>query len=299
VTPAHQAPAPGGEGVVIAINDAAGSADDAVREEIERALPQARLVPIGEGDDLEGKLREAAREAAWVGVAGGDGSANAAASVALDAGLPLLVVPAGTLNHLAGALGIEEAGDALDAVARGEAALVDVARIAGKPFLNTASLGGYPELVHLRERWQKRIGKWPAGAIALVIVMARAKRIPLVIDGKRHRIWMIFFGNCAYSPTGFVPLSRESLDDGVIDVRVLHADVRWSRWRLMGAALTGRLPRSAAYSEWRAENVEIESPSGGLMLARDGEVFEGPATFSVAKSGEQLRVAAPVQREKD
>ena len=43
-------------------------------------------------------------------------SSNSAAGVALRHGLPLVVVPAGTLNHLARDLGVETLEDAVEAV---------------------------------------------------------------------------------------------------------------------------------------------------------------------------------------
>jgi undecaprenyl-diphosphatase len=48
---------------------------------------------------LLAQLRLAAAGARILGVAGGDGTVRAASAIALETGLPLLVVPAGTFNH--------------------------------------------------------------------------------------------------------------------------------------------------------------------------------------------------------
>ena len=48
----------------------------------------------------------------------------------------------------------------------------------GKPFLNTASLGSYPEFVKIRERWEGRFGKPLAAAWAIGQVLRTARRWP-------------------------------------------------------------------------------------------------------------------------
>jgi hypothetical protein len=62
--------------------------------------------------------------------------------------------------------------------------------------------------------------------------------------------------------------------------------------RLLAAALTGRLPSSGAYVERRVPEIRVESGGGRLRLARDGEHFEGNATFGISKRAERLVVYA-------
>src|SRR5206468_2524220 len=69
------------------------------------------------GDTLE----KAAARARILGVAGGDGTVNGAAGVAMEHGLPLAVFPAGTLNHFAGDLGVDDIDDVITSVAEGSA----------------------------------------------------------------------------------------------------------------------------------------------------------------------------------
>jgi undecaprenyl-diphosphatase len=104
------------------------------------------------------------------------------------------------------------------------------------------------------------------------------------------KVWMIFFGNCRYHPSGFAPSWRERLDDGEIDVRIVEGDAPWSRLRLVMAVLTGRLGRSRVYTQRRAREVHVKSRSGPLRLARDGETFDGGDEFVVVKDGRTLPV---------
>ena len=62
-----------------------------------------------EVDDLPGHIEQAvADEVDFVAVAGGDGTIRSAVQVLACTGVPLLPVPAGTRNHFARELGIED-----------------------------------------------------------------------------------------------------------------------------------------------------------------------------------------------
>ena len=122
------------------------------------------------------RCEDAADRGCAIGVAGGDGSINAAAAIAAETGKPLFVVPGGTLNHFAYALGLESIADAARAVRDGRAVSVDRAVIDGHTFVNTASIGSYVDLVDAREKLEDRIGKWPAVVVALVRVLRHPSR---------------------------------------------------------------------------------------------------------------------------
>ena len=291
-------PRPNGEGVTIVVNAAAGSAwSRDLTGDLEKALPQAHVVEVGDGDDndLSGALEAAGEEADVVGVSGGDGSINAAAQVALDRRKPLLVIPGGTLNHLARDIGVEDVEMAVRALKEGRALALDVATIDGRPFLNTASFGAYTELVDARERLESRIGKWPAVVVASMRVLRHGTPVNVEIDGERRKIWMIFIGNCRYHPSGFAPAWRERLDDGRLDVRIVDASAPLARVRLIASILTGRLGRSRIYEQRLATQMKIRSLNGPLRLARDGETFDGPEEFVVEKLSDPLPVFAPVE----
>jgi diacylglycerol kinase family enzyme len=292
------APSDDGTGVAIVVNPGAGSGAigparppiEALRED----LPGATIVELADGADLTDELeRLATGGCAALGVAGGDGSINAAAAVALRHGMPLVVVPAGTLNHLARDLGVETVADAVEAVRAGEAAEIDVGWIDGRPFLNTASFGSYVELVDTREELESRIGKWPALAVALGRVLRHSSPIEVTLDGERRRLWIVFVGNCRYLPEGMAPTWRERLDDGELDVRVVDASHPFGRVRLVVAALTGTLRRSRVFETWQTTGLDVRSADGPLRLARDGETFDGAEAFEIGKNGQRLTVFTP------
>jgi diacylglycerol kinase family enzyme len=292
--PAHCEPAPAGGGLVVVVNAHAGSSSAETVDSVRHQLPEANIVELEEDADLVAALEEGAVCARAIGIAGGDGSINAAAEVALRHGLPLMVVPAGTLNHFARDVGLRSTDDAIRAVQNGDVAAVDVGSIAGKPFLNTASFGGYAELVDARERLEDRLGKWPALTVALVRILRRSEPVEVELDGQPRLIWMIFIGNCGYHPSGFAPTWRERLDDGQLDIRLVHAGQPWSRTRLVLAVMTGRLGRCRVYEQRTARQLSVRSVAP-MRLARDGETFDGPTEFVIAKHDKPLLVFTPPQ----
>jgi diacylglycerol kinase family enzyme/membrane-associated phospholipid phosphatase len=295
---------PAGEGLVLVSNQRSGDPDYDPAAELEKALPAAavlRATPDRDIDDLlEAAVRERGEWVRAVGVAGGDGSVAAAATVAGRRDLPLVVVPTGTLNHFARDVGVYDMQEAVDATGAGEAVAVDLGLVDVHPghgtdprsgdvvrqryFLNTASLGSYPDLVRLREKWQGRWGKWPAFAAALMAVLRRAEPVRIRVDGRWLEVWLLFVGNGPYHPRGMVPAWRPSLDSGLLDVRWLRADIRFSRLRAVVALLLGALGHSHVYHQREVGELDVELAVPG-MLATDGEVVEeaGRFTFRVAE----------------
>lgn len=287
-----------GTGVRIVVNPGSGPALAAPpTEALHAGLPGATVVELADGDDLAAVLCDGDRgnngDMVALGAAGGDGTLNTAARVALERDVPLVAVPAGTLNHLARDLGLATVEDAVEAVRAGTVTHMDVGMFGDRPFLNTASFGGYTEVVDAREQLERRIGKWPALAVALTRVLRRIEPLTVEIDGRRRDVWLVFVGNCRYSPDGFGPSWRERLDDGLLDVRLVDGRHPWARVRLVLAVLTGTLSRCAPYEEWTCERLEVRSLGGPLRVAIDGETGDAGEHVVVSKRPRALTVAVP------
>jgi diacylglycerol kinase family enzyme/membrane-associated phospholipid phosphatase len=301
--PHLDAPAlPDGEGLVVAANQRSGDHDVDPSERIAELLPKARIVTLDGGDDLIEMLAESVNSStAAVGIAGGDGSVAAAAALAERHGLPLVVFPAGTLNHFARDIGVNTFEDTASAVSGGEAVSVDLATVlvdetARRPFLNTASIGGYPDMVRMRERWQGRLGKWVAAGLALIRVLASAKPLHVLLDGKRRAVWLLFVGNGPYHPRGMVPAWRPGLDSGQLDIRYLRADIRLSRTRFVLAALSGAVYRSRCYVQREAPSLRVQVLGDPVALATDGEVAHSGRRFDFGVAEARLSVYRPDER---
>jgi diacylglycerol kinase family enzyme/membrane-associated phospholipid phosphatase len=293
--PRREAPAsPDGAGLVMIVNCSAGTASADLADTLGKSLPAAEIVIASADDDLDGLFREAASRAAILGVAGGDGSVRLAAGIAGDAGLPLLVVPAGTFNHFAADLGVGSADDALAALRDGDSVLVDVAAADGEAFLNTASTGVYVDLVSAREEIEPVLGKWPAVLIALVDVLRHSRPADLVVDGRRRRLWLLFAGNCRYEPSGAAPAYRPDLADETLDVRLIDGSQPLARTRLIAAVLLGTLGRSRVYQNWPATTLQVASVDGEpVPLCLDGEATAAGSAIRLIKRPKKLLVYRP------
>ena len=82
-------------------------------------------------------------------MAGGDGSQALVASIAAERGVPMVVVPAGTRNHLALDLGLDrnDVVGALDAFGEARVRPMDLGEVNGRIFVNNVSLGLYAAIV--------------------------------------------------------------------------------------------------------------------------------------------------------
>ncbi|GGL25415.1 phosphoesterase [Planomonospora parontospora subsp. antibiotica] len=302
---------PEGEGLVAVVDEGAGrgageeggeaafagaEAGTRTADALRAALPRAEIYEPGPGDDLAQVVGEAASRAKVLAVAGGDGVVSRVAGQALRTAVPLLVVPSGAPGDFARALGLLTVDDAVDAYRSGDLVTVDVGEAAGRPFVGSASMGIYPEVLARRQRRQGRIGKWPAllWAMAEVLGPGGARPADLVVDGVPRRVWLVFVGNCRHQVRGAAPTRRERLEDGLLDVRILTAAGRLPRARAFLSVLTGRFRLSRHYQQWQADTLRVSSPSGRVRLACDGEVFTVSGEVEFAKRPRSLLVFRPL-----
>src|SRR5687768_5737114 len=112
-----------------------------------------------------GELGSAAAAAGSAGVIvwGGDGTFNETAGALLHTSIPLGLVPAGSGNGLAGALGVPRDPERAIAVALdGEAHAIDAGRMAGRYFFNIAGIGFDARVAALfNQRAAGSRGGWP------------------------------------------------------------------------------------------------------------------------------------------
>lgn len=279
-------PLPGGPpGRVIAVvNPGSGSAGAVDLSGVE--VREAR-----EGGDLREDLLRAVEDGAEVlGVAGGDGTVRCAARVAAAHRVPLWVVPGGTLNHFAVALGLESVEHAEDALRAGWSARVDLARAGDEVFVNTASLGVYGEIVTRRERLERFLPKTLALWAAVAATVARARPLEVTVDGRPERVWLVFIGNNPYEGLGIA--GRPSLQRGLLDVRMLRARGPFPRGAVLLRLVAGRLRGSPWLRQHLAREVHLR---GGrdTPLALDGEVLDHDGDIVFRSEPGALRVVVP------
>ncbi|MCY0943650.1 bifunctional phosphatase PAP2/diacylglycerol kinase family protein [Streptomyces antarcticus] len=289
---------PDGEGLTVVVNTGSGTAASAGLDVLRSRLPKAELVECG-GAELTAELAAAASRATVLGVCGGDGTINAAATAALRAGVPLAVFPGGTLNHFALDLGLAGAADTCRAVAAGEAVHIGVGRFTPGPgggesgyFLNNFSIGAYPELLGHRLRWGPRIGGGPAALLAAWRVLRSQRPVRLRLAGRPRSVWLLFAGNGTYHGTGPTPRRRDNLGEGLLDLRIVYGGGRPGP-RLLAAAFAGPLSRSPVHTATRLRSLRIGDIPSGTPLAYDGEYAEATAALVLEELPDALTVYRP------
>jgi len=283
-----------GQGLHVVVNDRSGPDDSSsVLEAIATKLPKAVVIELSADDDLIDLARHAADGAKALGVAGGDGTIVAVAAVAIERDLPLAVFPAGTFNHFSKDVRVLSIDDTIAALTEGVVTTVDVGVINGRLFLNTASLGSYPEFVTEREKFEPRFGKRVGAFAATWQLIRRSPATRLRIDGQQLSVMMFFVGNGQYRPLDFAPAMRPRLDDGNLDVRMILSGRRLSRTRVIVDTLTGRLATSSIYRRMTVPSLDVEVLDEDTMLSRDGEVDEHERHLRFTVQRNALRVFQP------
>lgn len=237
---------------------------------------------------------DAAAMPAFIGVAGGDGTVRCVVDVVVHAGgsIPVLAVPGGTRNHFAGDLDMQEVDKAVEAANHGVVRSVDVGTVNGATFVNNSSIGLYPTLVAEREDREREYPKRIANLIAAWQQLRHGHRMWVEVDGIRSRVWAVFVGNNCYGDSMQDLVSRARLDEGVLDVRIARAEGRFSRLRIAGAVLFGRVSHSPLIERNKTAQVTIET-GHSVEVALDGEVISLSSPLEYRSRPDALCVLVP------
>jgi diacylglycerol kinase family enzyme len=250
------------------------------------------------GDDLRQLAEDAvARGADMIGMAGGDGSQALVASVAAQAGLPYVCVPAGTRNHFALDLGLnrDDVVGALDAYTDGVDRQVDLAAVNGRTFVNNASLGLYAKVVQSPEYRDAKLRT--AATMLPDLIGPHAEPLGLAFtgpDGAVHQsAHLILVSN---NPYQLVPISgglgtRERMDEGVLGLVAVAITDAAEANRFLAMQALGQARRFAGWMEWIAPRFEITSDRV-VEIGVDGEALtmESPLVFESRPGALQVRL---------
>lgn len=254
-----------GASAYLILNPSAGSAaallGSLTRAARERGI-RVRVLEPGEDATLAA-LEVADDGAESLAVAGGDGSVAAVAGVAVERGLPLVVVPTGTLNHFARDLGLDLARPllALDAFASGHhERRVDVGRINGRPFINNVSLGVYAEMLGDSEYRGDKLGVAQAKLQAIFSdsELRRALRITPPDEAPLESVVAVVVSNNPYEFVRWDSLGqRHRLDTGTLQDSALDASTLDELERLLAGTLLGAIEFRPALRHWTSERLEM------------------------------------------
>lgn len=249
---------------------------------------------VGSSREATAVASEAAVDSDIVVAVGGDGTVADVATGIFATGASLGIVPAGSANMTARALGIPAHPTESISLLAGPHALrsIDVGRGGGRSFLHIAGAGFDAELFKTTNPvWKRRLG-WvaylPAAAAALRI---KPSSVRLTMDGEpieaRSPLVLVANGGSAIAP-GFRIYPGIAVDDGWLDVLVFTSSTPAQIAATLGHASRQRLDLSPYVSWSRVRTVRIEA-TPPLAVELDGDPQgETPREFHVVPAGIQV-----------
>jgi YegS/Rv2252/BmrU family lipid kinase len=220
-------------------------------------------------------------------VGGGDGTLGTVAARLAGTGVALGVIPLGTANDFARALGIPADLERAAAVAAGgHARPIDLATANGEPFLNVASVGLSAATARLStgmKRWLGPAAYALAGAVALARPPTFTARVETPGGTVEQRVHQLVVGNGRFFGGGVLVAEGSTLDDGSLVVYTLGARGRWPLLRTI-ALLRLQVPLDRPGDAFvRAPEVHVATEPPGLPVNLDGEIrTTTPVRFAVS-----------------
>ena len=266
--------------VALIINPGSGSIDD----------PQDVVALLRDAGADEVTTFALGEEAAAAGsgadrllVAGGDGTIAPIALAAADAGVPLGVLPAGTANDFARALGLPLDLTSAARVALEEPATsrpVEVCVTAdGRPFVNAANAGLAVRAAREASGLKAILGPLAYGVGALRAGL-RAPAIPfeVTLDGESFfsgPAWQVIVSGTGHFGGGSA-VGDTDPDDGLLDVTVVPAGARIALVRRAFGLRRGTLDHQDAvpHARGRVARVRMAADADGRGFNVDGELVK-------------------------
>ena len=264
------------------------------------ALQWMMKVSSGAGAEVAGALEKAAEAGEVLLAAGGDGTISSAARLAYARGIPLAVLPTGTMNLFARSLGIPLTLDAaLAALASGTIETVDIATANGKPFVHQFSVGIHPKLVRLRDRltYRSRIGKMLAsGRASLGVVFNPPNFLAEVATPRGVESWRLAGISVSNNPLdeGHLPLP-DRLDRGVLGIYLLKPMTMEAALSLAFGLLRGRFRSLPQVIDREVKEATLRFPrkKAGALAVMDGELMTLPDRVELKIRPGALKVLVP------
>src|SRR5262245_32744083 len=279
-------------------SSAAGRRIDLVRSEARRRDLAADIhLTERSGHARELAAASASANVDLVIVWGGDGTINEVGAALIGSNTTMGLVPAGSGNGLAAALGApRDPLAALTAAFDGATRAIDAGTMAGQPFFNIAGIGFDARIARLfNERGAGRRGPLPY----VLIGIREGCRYPgaeysVDLDGDRRRVraLLIAFANGREYGMGARIAPLAELDDGLLDATIVEYRPLVARFWDARLLAMGTAHRARSVSTKRVTHAVIE-PDGTMEFHVDGElgVAERRIEVKIMPAALKVRVA--------
>ncbi|WP_072802038.1 diacylglycerol kinase [Rhodococcoides yunnanense] len=242
----------------------------------ERGLEVNSIESRTPGEALDATKRVVGSGTGTLVVVGGDGMVNLALQAVATTATALAVVPAGTGNDLARALGVplDSPVAAADIVVDDRRRTMDLGRADNRWFATVLS-SGFDSLVTERAN---RL-RWPRGPLrynlAMLLELARLHPITYSIELDDRTLeldaTLVTVGNGRTYGGGMAICPTARVDDGLLDVTVVRACSRTRLVRLSPTLYKGTHVLLPEVDTYRSRRVTLSAP--GVAAYADGERF--------------------------
>jgi diacylglycerol kinase (ATP) len=228
-------------------------------------------------------------------VMGGDGMVHIALQAVVGSATTLGVVPTGSGNDVARALGIppRQPLEATDIVIAGRTRRIDVARAAGTYFA-TVLCTGFDSLVNERANAMT----WPSGQMRYNFATLAELRVfrplayTLELDGEKTSLeaMLVAVGNGPSYGGGLRMCDGARLDDGLLDVVIIKPVSKLELLKVYPRLFKGTHVTHPAFERHRVHRVQVST--SGVVGYADGERL-GPLPLTVEAVPGAVTVHAP------
>ena len=229
-------------------------------------------------------------------VAGGDGTLNLAVREFDLARGVLALIPTGSGDDFAKVTGIpRNVRKACDVVLDGVVREVDVATANNRRYLGVAGLGFDSEVAEYANRNAKFLRGSAVYLYAILRVLPkftpRAVRIRCENGTRDEHIMFAAIGNTRQYGGGIRITPDAVLDDGLLDICIVHRTTRVELLKTLPKAYTGAHVRSAFVEMGRGREFHFESEQSMAVYADGEPLTRTPVSFRLAT--EKLRFVVP------
>ncbi len=266
-------------------NPSAGKGDPvedlvAIREVLE---PQIKLDIRPTHDISASELAHEAVEsgAEMIIVSGGDGTVSSAAQAVINTGIPFGIIPRGTVNAFAQALGIPtEVKNACNTILAGIPRKVDVALCNGKPMIVLTAIGFEAEIIKQTNKKAKKLFGMLAFLGTGIKLLRHLDSFKVYVETEEQTINLsasaVTIANSAaptsilaYGPAGVI------IDDGLLDVTIVapinRQNALFAAYHLLRSGFTGTATNRDDIQHLRTKRVRV-STEPLQKVALDGDM---------------------------
>ncbi len=248
--------------------------------------------------------RELAKEAVSKGVetiiaVGGDGTINEVASSIYGTSSKMGIIPKGSGNGLARALGIPiyNEKEAISIITQGDVSLIDTGEMNGIPFFCTCGVGFDADLT---QRYEEDLSRGLLAYVRSAIKeyhLFKAKPYRIQVDGvsiSREAFLLTCANIDQYGNNAYIA-PHASLSDGLFDLVLIRPISGLNMARLAVQLFTKKIDKNACVDLFKGKHIIIEREEEGSVQI-DGEKHHLGKELEILMSEKRLQVYAPKKK---